>query len=48
MEIINEIFTPMEMRLFFGGLCLGISIGMWIGYKCAKLFIDTEDKKEPS
>jgi len=44
MGAISEVFTPMEMRLFFGGLCLGISIGMWIGYKCSKLFINSEDE----
>jgi hypothetical protein len=33
----------MEMRLFFGGLCLGISIGMWIGYKCAKHLAKKEE-----
>jgi hypothetical protein len=44
MGTINEIFTPMEMRLFFGGLCLGISIGMWIGYKCAKHLTKTGDE----
>jgi hypothetical protein len=44
MGTINEIFTPMEMRLFFGGLCLGISIGMFIGYKCAKYLVGKEDE----
>jgi hypothetical protein len=44
MEEISEVFTTAEITLFFGGLCLGISIGMFIGYKCAKYLVTKEDE----
>lgn len=43
MKGISEVFTSTEIILFFGGLCLGISIGMFIGYKCAKYLVKTEE-----
>lgn len=44
MKSINEVFTSTEITLFFAGLCLGISIGMWIGYKCAKYLVKEEEE----
>ena len=45
METTNNIFTSMEIRLFFGGLMMGISIGMLIGKMYAN-YILKENKKE--
>jgi hypothetical protein len=43
MKEISEVFTATEITLFFGGLCFGISIGMFIGYKCAKYLVEREE-----
>ena len=44
MKEIIEVFTLSEITLFFGGLCLGISIGMWIGYKCSEHLVKKEEE----